>query len=400
MKTPKAPEAPDPVATAQAQGEANVESAIASALLNMQSTVGPEGTVSYQQTGTQNVGGNIIPTFTRTTTLTPDAQAQFEAEQQLGRSLTGLAQEQTGRIGGALGQGVDVSGLPGLAFAGGMQQQIATENLPELQRDFGAQGAELERATFERGLGLLDPVFQRQRADAERMVTERGLPLGSESARAVFDPMSEQQNRALSDLALASVQAGRDEQARLFGQQSALRGQAFGEQAAQQQAINQAIAQQAAIDNAARAQGFQEQAFSRSLPINDIAALMGTSPGVSAPQFQPTPAFAVQAPDVMGATFGAANIQQQNYQNQLARQGGLMSGLFGLGGSLGSAAILSDKRVKSAIKPYGTFNGHKLYKYIKNGVYEIGVIAQEVLETKPEAIVDRDGYLAVNYGAL
>lgn len=410
MGKPKAPEAPDPVATAQAQGEANLEAAIASALLNQQNVVGPEGTVQYQQTGQRTVGGQIVPTFTRTTTLTPEAQAQFEAQQQLGLGLTNLAQEQTGRIGGALGQGIDVGQLPALTGAGqgvDFQTQIGTEGLSPVREDFAQQGSELERATFERGLGLLDPAFARQREDVNRMVAERGLPISSEAAGRAFDPVLEAQSRAISDLALGSVGAGRGEQSRLFQQASQLRGQQFGEATTQQQATNQALAQtlqqqaqQAALENAARAQGFQEQAFTRSLPINDIAALIGTSPGVAAPQFQQTPAFGVQAPDVIGSTFGAANLANQQYQNQLGVRGGLLGGLFGLGGSLGGAAILSDRRAKAAVKDYGWYNGYRLYKYLKNGAWEIGVMAQDVLKTKPEAVTEIDGYLAVNYGAL
>lgn len=400
MGKPEAPEVPDPVATAQAQGEANLEAAIASALLNQQNVVGPEGTVQYQQTGQQTVGGQTIPTFTRTTTLTPEAQAQFEAQQQLGLGLTNLAQEQTGRISGALGQGIDTSGLPQLGSTE-LQAGIDTSGLSQIRQDFGQQGAELERATFQRGLGLLDPEFARQREDVNRMVAERGLPISSEAAGRAFDPVLEAQSRAISDLALGSVGAGRGEQSRLFQQASQLRGQQFGESATEQQALNQALAQQAALQNSTRAQGFQEQAFTRSLPINDIAALLGTSPGVAAPQFQQTPAFGVQAPDIIGATLGSGQLAQNAYASRSGIFGDALGGLFGLGGSLGGAAILkSDRRAKAAVKDYGWYKGHKLYKYIKDGAWEIGVMAQDVLKTKPEAVIEIDGYLAVNYGAL
>ncbi len=359
---PSPPEAPDPVATAEAQGGANVEAAIASALLNQQNVVGPQGTVSFAQTGGQDVGGQFVPSFTRTTELTPEAQAQFEAQQQLGGSLTGLAQEQVGRIGSALGTGVDVSGLPGLTG-------------PEA-RDFGDQAAQLEQATFQRGLGLLDPGFARESADIEATLVERGLPFQSEAARRARAGLQERQGLARENLALSSVGAGRQEQSRLFN-------------------IEQA---QAALANAARGQGFQEQAFQRSLPIGDIAALLGTSPGVQQPQFQATPAFGVQAPDIIGSTFGAANLAQQQFGQQQQAQSGLLGGLF----SLGSAALLSDRRAKTNIRPYGkTSKGFNLYKYIKNGIEEIGVMAQEVMQTMPEAVIIRnDGYYAVRYAMV
>lgn len=430
------PPAPDPTEIAGAQGEANIQAAIASTLLGQTGTVGPSGTTSFAQTGGQNVGDQFIPSFTRTTTLTPEGQAQFEAQQQLGGSLTNLAQEQVGRVGGALGEGIDVSQLPALqggarprslqgeiGFGQTPQTQLDLVGLPDVRQDFAEQGRELEQATFERGLGLLSPGFEREREAANLQLTERGLPLGSESAAGVLDPLAERQDAARRQLALASVGAGRAEQARLFGQQSQLRGQQFGERGqagqfanvAQQQGFGQALAggqfgnqaqtlafnqaqARAAAANAARAQGFGEEAFIRSLPINDIAALLGTAPGVQQPQFQATPAFAIQAPDVIGANLGAGQLAQTAFQQQQQQSGGLLGGLFSLGGSLGSAAILSDRRLKAYIRAYGkTAKGFNLYKYIKNGVEEIGVMAQEVMQTLPEAVVVRNGGYAVLY---
>jgi len=410
--SPTPPQAPNPIAIAGAQGEANIESAIASAILNQQNVVGPEGTVSFAQTGGQNVGGQFVPSFTRTTQLTPEAQAQFEAQQQLGGALTGLAQGQVGRIEGALGQGIDTSGLPGLAGGaqgGAITGGIDTSGLQQVRQDFGQQGQELEQATFQRGLNLLRPELARQRGDVERLVSERGLPIGSEAAQnRLFSPFEERRNQALENLALSSVGAGRQEQARLFQQGSQQRGQQFGEQSAgaqfanqaQNLGFNQALASGQAA-NAARAQGFQEQAFQRSIPINDIAALLGTAPGVQAPQFQATPAFGVQAPDVIGASLGAANIAQQQFAQQQQQSSGLLGGLFNLGGSLGSAAILSDRRLKANVRKIGkTSKGFNLYSYIKNGIEEIGVMAQEVMQTLPEAVVIKDGYYAVIYNEV
>ena len=404
----QAPAVPDPVAIAGAQGEASVESAIASAILNQQNVVGPEGTVSFSQTGGRNVGGQFVPSFTRTTQLTPEAQAQFEAQQQLGGSLTGLAQEQVGRVGGALGEGIDVSQLPALQGAvtpGTLESQFDTSGLAGVRQDFSEQGRELTQATFDQALGLLDPGFARERQAGTLEITERGLPIGSEAARLRRDPIAERQAATRSQLALSAVGAGREEQARLFRQASQLRGQQFGEAGAQAQFANQAqnlgfnqAAANAAAANAARGQGFQEQAFQRSLPINDIAALLGSAPGVQGPQFQATPAFGVQAPDVIGASLGAANIAQQQFAQQQQQRGGLLGGLFSLGGSLGSAAILSDRRLKANVKRIGkTSKGFNLYSYIKNGIEEIGVMAQEVMQTLPEAVVVKDGYYAVKY---
>jgi hypothetical protein len=85
--------------------------------------------------------------------------------------------------------------------------------------------------------------------------------------------------------------------------------------------------------------------------------------------------------------------------NQL---GGIMSGAMGgIGLGLQAASLFSDARLKENIVPVGkTHNGHNLYYYNYKGdsTPQVGVMAQEVAQTKPEAVeVDPSGYLKVNY---
>ena len=371
---------PDPVATANAQGAANVESAIATALLNQQNVVSPFGNVRFDQIGGQQVGQNFVPQFQRTIELSPEQQQQLDLQNRLGADLSQLAVDQTGRISGTLGTGLDTSGLPGLFGSVGLD--------PIDIGSFAPDAAAVERATFRRGLNLLRPEFDRQTSQLESTLVDRGLPIGSESAEAARDPLQRRQNDALENLSLSAVLAGRQEQGRLFGQALATRAQQFNE-----------AAQNAAIANAARAQGIQEEAFERSLPISDIAALLGTSPGVQQPQFQPTPAVGVSAPDVIGATLGSSQIAQQNAIANAQAQSGFLGGLFGLAGDLGSAFIRrSDRRLKTDIRRIGkTRKNFNLYSYIMDGVRQIGVIAQEVARTLPEAVTIREGHLAVRY---
>lgn len=76
--------------------------------------------------------------------------------------------------------------------------------------------------------------------------------------------------------------------------------------------------------------------------------------------------------------------------------GGMLSGL-------GSLMAFSDERLKENIVPMGQENGHNVYKFNYrndplNKTY-IGVIAQEVQKTNPEAVFEHGdaGYLAVDY---
>ena len=70
----KAPKAPDPYATAQAQAAANIQASSAQAAMNMVDQVNPYGTLNYTQRGTTNVGGQVVPQYTATTVLSPEQQ--------------------------------------------------------------------------------------------------------------------------------------------------------------------------------------------------------------------------------------------------------------------------------------------------------------------------------------
>jgi hypothetical protein len=90
------------------------------------------------------------------------------------------------------------------------------------------------------------------------MLSERCLPLSSEAGGEILGGVQSQQNRALNELALSSVRAGREEQSRLFGQDMALRGQEFGELAQGAQLGNQAIGQNFGQTSAQRGQDFSQ----------------------------------------------------------------------------------------------------------------------------------------------
>ena len=84
----------------------------------------------------------------------------------------------------------------------------------------------------------------------------------------------------------------------------------------------------------ARGQALQEMMTERTQPINEILALMGGGQ-VQQPNFVNTPGFSSPTTDVAG-------IMNNHYQQQLAQHansGFDVGGLFGLAGSLGSAAI-------------------------------------------------------------
>lgn len=130
------------------------------------------------------------------------------------------------------------------------------------------------------------------------------------------------------------------------------------------------------------------------------------------------------AQQLRNQSLGIIPVQQTVTNQQTSSPGvaGILGGLLGLGqtaGQLGwspfsgaggsadaanwasSAVALSDRRLKTDIRRVGTSNnGTPLYTYRFKGDPEprFGVMAQEVLERKPDAVVlHPSGYLAVNY---
>lgn len=86
--------------------------------------------------------------------------------------------------------------------------------------------------------------------------------------------------------------------------------------------------------------------------------------------------------------------------------GGGMTGLSflkNMGGMGGLGALFSDERLKENIKPVGeTYDGQQIYSYNykTGGPRMFGLMAQEVLQHKPEAVSQdpESGYLMVDYG--
>lgn len=122
------------------------------------------------------------------------------------------------------------------------------------------------------------------------------------------------------------------------------------------------------------------------------------------------------------ASQNSQNIQNMNFQKQIMaeqaigqaesdwyaqrdkRRSDLISAGSNLVGAAGAAAaVASDIRLKKNIVYSHTENGHKIYEFeYKNepNVKYSGVMAQEVLETNPSAVIEEDGYYKVHYDML
>jgi len=197
-----------------------------------------------------------------------------------------------------------------------------------------------------------------------------------------------------------------------FGNQQAIqgRGDAIADSRfAQQSSIYDAM------DNA-RMRAMQEQLALRNQPINEITALMSGSQ-VQTPQFGIAQSAMIPTTDYAGIRQQGFNNQMANYQQQNANYQAMMGGLFNLGGAaIGQGGLFgrpnppsgdpnSDRRIKADIEPMGQRNGHNWYRFRyvweEPGTHHEGVMAQEVMETRPDAVSKHPtGFYVVDYAAL
>lgn len=219
--------------------------------------------------------------------------------------------------------------------------------------------------------------------DGSNEATEARL---MELGRKRLDPLLAQQDETLrTRLANQGIKAGSDAYGREMTTQNQSRNDAY----------TQLLLQ-------GRGQAFQEALAERNQPINEITSLMSGSQ-VSMPQFMGANIGAIPTTDVGGLINENFNQRMNIYNQQMAQRNNIMGGLFSLGGSL---IGLSDKRAKKDIKPVGKLMGQKLYSYtykkgMGDGKPHVGVMAQEVEKTRPDAVTRRkDGMKQVHYGRL
>lgn len=136
----------------------------------------------------------------------------------------------------------------------------------------------------------------------------------------------------------------------------------------------------------------------RNQPINEITALLSGSQ-VAQPQYAPANTGQIATTDIAGLINQNYNQRLSAWQQDAANRGGLLGGLFQLGGNLGAAAIMSERRMKRDIRPAGAINGHAAYtyRYLDDDRLMLGVMADEV----PEAfVVERGGIQHVDYAGI
>jgi hypothetical protein len=288
------------------------------------------------------------------------------------------------------------------------------------QQALGAAGFNREGLLQQFGMGQSAQELANQALAQNYQTTFDQARLQNEALQQIFQQGATQQqmyNQAAAQnfqQQVAAQQANLARQAQQVGQAQGAAGfyneaqaQAYQQElarqaaanAAQQQQFQQNIAQQQ-FRNTAIQQALAQQAAIRSIPVNEISALLSGGQ-VNVPQFQGYSGVTVAPAPIFQGGQAQGDFAQRNYQNQVSAYNAQM-GL--LGDLAGTAAkfIPSDRRLKSNIERVGTHPlGIGVYEYDINGERQRGVMADEVETVLPEAVVTRsDGYKMVNYGLL
>lgn len=251
--------------SASATGAENRKTAQYNTELSFVDQYTPDGNFVYSKIQDGD-GEDVPPRYRLDTTLSDTGKAKQTGLDNIQLSLLGMGENQLGRVNDAMGSSFDWSAIPEV---GGRDK--ATENA-------------MKYLTYG-----YDDRYANQQSQLENQLAAQGIRPGSNAYSQALNDFNLSKNKAYETAGL--------------------------------QAYNQGI-NELSTSSQLRNQAIQEQAYARSLPLNELSALIsGTQ--VSMPQFT-------------GVSTAQAS-QQPYYQSQ---GNNWTSDLLGLGGSLGSAAIL------------------------------------------------------------
>lgn len=180
------PKPPDPVATAQAQAGLNRDTAITQQQLNMVNQVGPDGTLTYNQTGTskfKDSKGNWVetPTYTATTALS-DAQKAIK-EQTDGASLN----------------------------LGTLANQQSSFLKDYLAKPFEFDNQDAENWAYDLGAKRLDPRMAKEQESLRTQLIAQGIRPGTAAYESQMGQFTQGKNDAYNSLMLTGRQQAYNE---------------------------------------------------------------------------------------------------------------------------------------------------------------------------------------------
>lgn len=168
MDSPAPTPAPDPVATAAAQTASNKATAVSQAELNNYDKIGPDGSMTYKQIGTNADG---TPQFQQTTSLSAPNQAIYDTNLGTKQNIAQIGKDQSAKIGSLLGTPFDIN-------------TAVADKINKL------------------GAARLDPRFATQEASLRTNLANSGIQEGSAAWNDAYKNFSQSKNDAYNQLAL------------------------------------------------------------------------------------------------------------------------------------------------------------------------------------------------------
>ena len=188
--TPSVPTPASPTAVSGAQTASNVDTAVANATLGNVNQQGPLGSTTYNQTGSTDVDGNIIPSYTQTTNLNPTLQSILAGTENTGASLVPTGQTLANQAATSLTTPLNFSGANQNIIAGGPQ----------------AEYAPVENQVFQGEEALLKPGQQLAQTQLQDQLSQAGIPVGSQAYNSATINLNA--NQAATNIGVAGNAAG------------------------------------------------------------------------------------------------------------------------------------------------------------------------------------------------
>lgn len=214
--------------------------------------------------------------WSQTITLSPEQQALFDQYNRLQQGLFGSQDATLGRVQDMYSQGFNPD-LPAI-----YDPNLATNNATELL------------------MQRLNPQLDQQYERLQSRLANQGITMGSQAWQNAMNQFGQNRNDAYNQASLAGITLGM---------------------------------QQQGLTNQQQQQAFQNAAYMRQLPLQELGALMGGTQ-VSMPQMPNYAQAGIgQAPDLMGSANASYNTALNQYNAQQANSSGLFGGLGALAGA-------------------------------------------------------------------
>lgn len=181
--SPQVPTPANPTTVANAQTTSNLDTAAGTQAIDNVNQVGPNGSTTFNPTGsfTDPTTGTTVPTFTQTTTLDPLSQSILTGTKQAANTLVPAAQNLATEAVGSTATPLDVNQTAnnGIIAAGPQAiDQNATNTI------FAGENA------------LLQPTFQQQQTDLQDQLSRAGISVGNQAYSNAETQLGTQQNQA------------------------------------------------------------------------------------------------------------------------------------------------------------------------------------------------------------